>query len=88
MIKKILFPVFLMTLILALEIQAAPIRLPKTGQVNCFDGVWGYQVECQGSGQDGEYRTGASWPNPRFTNPDGSLPISGEEILDRLTGLI
>jgi hypothetical protein len=57
MIKKILFLVFLMTVILALEIQAAEIRLPKTGQVNCFDGGWGYQVECQGSGQDGEYRT-------------------------------
>jgi hypothetical protein len=88
MTKKIWFPFFLLTVILALEGQAAEIRLPKTGQLNCFDGVWGYQVECQNSGQDGEYRTGAPWPNPRFTNPDGTLPISGEEILDRLTGLI
>ena len=57
MIKRILFSVFLLTVILALEIQAAEICLPKTGQVNCFDGVWGYQVECKNSGQDGEYRT-------------------------------
>jgi len=77
-----------MMVILALEGQAAEIRLPKTGQVSCFDGVWGSPVECKNSGQDGEYRAGAPWPTPRFTNPDGSLPISGEEILDRLTGLI
>jgi hypothetical protein len=32
---------------------------PKTGQVNCFDGVWGSPVECRGSGQDGELRTGS-----------------------------
>ena len=82
MTKKILFPFFLLTVILALEVQAAEIRLPKTGQVDCFDGVAGSPVECRGSGQDGEYRTGAAWPIPRFTNPNGTLPISGEEILD------
>jgi hypothetical protein len=48
--RKILFPVFLLTVILFLESQAAEVRL--------------------------------------LTNPDGSLPNSGEEILDRPTGLI
>ena len=52
-----IFPVFLLTVILALDIQAAEIRLPKTGQAACFDGGWGSSVEFQGSGQDGEYRT-------------------------------
>jgi hypothetical protein len=88
MIKNLIFLLFLLAAFLSPEGQAAGILLYKTGQLNCFDGVWGSPVECRGSGQDGELRTGAAWPNPRFTNPDGSLPISGEEILDRLTGLI
>lgn len=33
-------------------------------------------------------RTGVAWPDPRFANPDGNWPVSGEEVLDRLTGLI
>lgn len=86
--KKISLLVILSTFFLAGESETAGIRLPRTGQSACFDGVFGEPIDCNGSGQDGEYRTGAPWPNPRFTNPDGSLPISGEEILDRLTGLI
>ncbi len=86
--KKMIFLSLLSLFILPRECPADIIRLPKTGQTSCFDGTWGNPVECRGSGQDGELRTGAAWPNPRFTNPDGSLPINGEEILDRLTGLI
>ncbi len=54
--------------------------LPRTGQTRCFDSR-GSQVHCPGSGQDGAYRSGLQWPNPRFT----TLPAG---ILDRLTNLV
>jgi len=53
--------------------------LARTGQRECFDAS-GRPMPCPGTGQDGEYRTGAAWPEPRFTaTPRG--------VLDRLTGL-
>ena len=51
-----------------------------TGQKTCYDGA-GEDIPCHGSGQDGEYRSGAPWPEPRFD-------VLGETVLDRLTGLI
>jgi hypothetical protein len=53
--------------------------LLSTGQKSCYDEA-GSEIPCQGSGQDGEYRTGAPWPEPRFD-------VLGETVLDRLTGL-
>jgi len=53
--------------------------LPRTGQTACFDAA-GRAVACAGSGQDGELRLGAAWPEPRFEPGQG-------ELLDRLTGL-
>jgi hypothetical protein len=53
--------------------------LPWTGQNACFDSE-GARLECPGTGQDGELRQGVSWPRPRFEK-------TGEDILDRLTGL-
>lgn len=53
--------------------------LPRTGQTACF-GADGRAVACAGSGQDGELRLGAAWPEPRFERGRG-------ELLDRLTGL-
>jgi hypothetical protein len=53
--------------------------LPSTGQGECFD-PGGRRVDCVGTGQDGELRLGAPWPEPRF-RPEG------EAVLDRLTGL-
>lgn len=38
------------------------------------------EIPCLGSGQDGEYRIGASWPEPRFVALE-------ETVRDRLTGL-
>ena len=35
-----------------------------------------------------KYRQGFAWPSSRFTNPDGSTPITGDVILDQLTGLM
>jgi hypothetical protein len=51
-----------------------------TGQKSCYDEA-GEKIPCHGSGQDGEYRTGTPWPEPRFD-------VLGETVLDRLTGLI
>jgi hypothetical protein len=52
-----------------------------TDQTLCFDAE-GTSVECLGSGQDGEFRTGLPWPVPRFELLENDL------ALDRLTGLI
>jgi len=53
--------------------------LPVTGQKKCYDEK-GNEIECAGSGQDGEYRSGCPWPQPRFN-------IHGDVIVDELTGL-
>ncbi len=70
-----------------LLVLAGTIDLPVTGQTKCYDAA-GTEIDCAGTGQDGEIRAGVAWPNPRFTNPDGSTPINGDCVLDRLTGLI
>ncbi len=51
-------------------------QLPATGQTTSY-----------AAGDDGELQMGAAWPSPRFTNPDGSTPVSGGIVLDQLTGL-
>jgi len=53
--------------------------LPATGQTRCYDSS-GNVVPCEHTGQDGEFRFGAQWPEPRFE-------ADGEAVLDRLTGL-
>lgn len=52
----------------------------QTGQATCHD-PGGAAIPCSGSGQDGEFRQGLPWPEPRFE-------VRGEIILDRLTGLL
>jgi hypothetical protein len=55
--------------------------VPQTGQTICYD-VDGYTIDCEGTGQDGEYRSGVDLPAPRFTsNGDGT-------VTDNLTGLM
>jgi hypothetical protein len=53
--------------------------LPFSGQKFCYDEK-GKVISCEGSGQDGEFRQGISWPQPRFE-------VSGSAVTDRLTGL-
>ena len=56
------------------------LTLSKTGQTICYDAS-GATIICSGTGQDGELKTGAAWPSPRFTaNADQS-------VTDNLTGL-
>ncbi|NOY64523.1 MAG: DUF1566 domain-containing protein [Nitrospirae bacterium] len=52
----------------------------QTGQVTCHDTA-GREIPCPGSGQDGEFRKGVSWPRPRFRR-------KGQTVLDMLTGLV
>jgi hypothetical protein len=66
--------------------EISVISLPQTGQIKCYD-TEGVEISCASTGQDGDIRAGVSWPNPRFTNSDGTTPISGDLILDKLTGL-
>jgi hypothetical protein len=51
----------------------------QTGQRFCYN-EQGAEMECAGSGQDGEFRRGLEWPAPRFR-------ADGETVEDRLTGL-
>jgi len=54
---------------------------PQTGQTVCYD-MQSKEVECAGSGQDGDTQAGVEWPWPRFKdNGDGT-------ITDNLTGLM
>jgi len=62
-----------------LGLEFAPV--PQTGQTECYmpDRT---SIPCEDTGQDGEYRHGVPWPNPRFNdNLDGT-------VTDYLTGLI
>ena len=53
---------------------------PRTGQSLCYDAA-GKVISCIGSGQDGEWRYGTPWPEPRFE-------ILHAGVLDRLTRLL
>jgi len=60
---------------------SGPAPVPKTGQDICYDSD-GIEIDCTGTGQDGDLKMGVAWPNPRFTdNGDGT-------ITDNLTRLI
>ena len=58
-----------------------PAPVPQTGQTSCYDAD-GNEIDCGGTGQDGDLKKGVELPNPRFTdNNDGT-------VTDNLTGLI
>ncbi|MFP4110891.1 MAG: DUF1566 domain-containing protein [Desulfonatronovibrio sp.] len=61
-------------------VRGEPRHVVRTGQTHCFDDA-GHVLPCPGTGQDGEFRTGVVWPDPRFIK-------KGSEIHDLLTGLI
>jgi len=54
--------------------------IPRTGQSLCYDAT-GKVMPCSGTGQDGEFRYGAPWPEARFE-------ILHNGVLDHLTGLL
>lgn len=53
--------------------------LPSTGQTQCYDSK-GERIQCGGSGQDGEFRSGHVWPGPRFE-------VADNIVIDHLTSL-
>lgn len=61
--------------------SSGAIALPQTGQDTCMDET-GTTIDCAGTGQDGELRTGVSWPSPRF-----AADATGNCLTDNLTGL-
>ena len=79
MVKKIAITAFLL-LSLSCAAFAGTIQLPRTGQATCYDSS-GAVIGCAGTGQDGDMRAGAAWPNPRFT-------ANGDCVTDNLTGLV
>lgn len=62
-------------------IEKSAISLYKTGQTKCYDDV-ANEVNCQGTGQDGEIQAGKAWPNPRF------IDNGNNTITDGLTDLV
>lgn len=60
-------------------VRGTSTMLAVTGQRQCYDGL-GRAMECSGSGQDGEFRFGVPWHEPRFE--PGRVAT-----YDRLTGL-
>jgi hypothetical protein len=58
-----------------------PALLPQTGQTTCYDAA-GTNIDCSGTGQDGEFQNGMQWPIPRFVD-------NGDQTqTDKLTGLM
>ena len=63
------------------EASGPPAPVGKSGQKKCYDAD-GDEIDCSGTGQDGEYQKGITWPNPRFAdNGNGT-------VTDNLTGLV
>ena len=56
--------------------------LPQTGQTTCYSMTGLVMTSCSGTGQDGDKKTGISWPSPRF------IQNSNNSITDILTGLV
>ena len=50
-----------------------------TGQESCYDQA-GQEIDCIGSGQDAEFKSGCAWPSPRFIS-------QGQWVDDQLSGL-
>jgi len=69
--------VFAFSLFMPALVPAAGLSLPKTGQTTSY-----------ATGDDGDLERGASWPTQRFTNVDGTTPLSGSVVFDQLTGLM
>jgi hypothetical protein len=62
------------------ETLPAAVNLPRTGQIVCYNEA-GEPVSCEGTGQDGDFRAGVSWPDPRYT-------VADDCVIDNLTGLV
>jgi hypothetical protein len=60
---------------------AYPAEVPRTGQTGCYADN-GTEIDCAGTGQDGDWLAGTPWPVSRFSErADGT-------IADSFTGLV
>ncbi|MBF0563850.1 MAG: DUF1566 domain-containing protein [Nitrospirae bacterium] len=87
---KLLVPaltIFIVFVSFESHLMAGTVSLPQTGETSCYYSNGGV-APCKDSGQDGDDQAGLPWPNPRFTNPDGTTPINGSVVIDQLTGLM
>ena len=63
--------------------------IPVRGGTNLPAQVWRTgQTTSYYAGDDGALKTGIPWPAPRFANTNGSTPVTGDVVLDNLTGLM
>lgn len=87
MFKRIITMVSILVVLFSATLYADTVQLPRSGQTTCYSAA-GAVINCFNTGQAGDTQTGAAWPNPRFTNPDSSVPVSGDVVTDQLTGLM
>lgn len=75
--------IFIIAALLMLPVTAiaSTIQIPRTGQSKCFD-TDGFELTCDGTGQDADIKSGVMWINPRF-NDNGN-----QTVTDNVTGLI
>jgi len=69
--------------------QSGKIQLPKTGQTKCYSNTTG-EIDCAGTGQDGETQIGVGWTETRTYGPcdaDRFLSNASGTISDNMTGL-
>lgn len=75
---------FVVTFLSTTIVLGQTVQLPRTGQAKCYDTI-GTEINCAGTGQDGEYQAGIAWPSPRFTSGTGN---EADCMIDNLTGLM
>ncbi len=80
--KNILFSICVTAVFLTAvsALAGGAVNLPVTGQTSCYDNG-GVQIDCAGTGMNGESQLGVAWPEPRFV-------VDGECVTDELTGLV
>jgi hypothetical protein len=82
---RVLLIVLLMQVLLHISSSvciSGQVILPQTGQQKCYTPGTKIEINCDGTGQDGDFKMGMEWPVPRYTdNNDGT-------VTDNLTGLI
>jgi hypothetical protein len=61
--------------------EGGQAKIWKTGKKICYDAATLQPIGCTGTGQDGEFRKGVAWPDPRFTELPSGI------VIDNLTGL-
>jgi len=80
-VVALLFCIMITPSFLQSSVHAAAVQLPQTGQNLCYN-TSGTAIDCANTGQDGAFKKGVAWPDPRFTdNNDGT-------VTDNLTGLV